>query len=232
MKVFLIGLLIFVSNGYAQGQVPAAVNLLTAANQCEKGAENDNLVDSILHQAGVDINRREEGSGMTALMKAASKGCINTVQKLLSRRAEVNVRDSFGGTALIYASGPWGNKEVIDALLKAGARINEQDSEGKNPLMTAVIYSNFEAVKRLLDEKPDMIATDKEKHNVFDHAAACNGLKNWERTEQTDNESQGGIGGFRESPGYYQNKKKEASALCKKIDDLLLLRYVPAAAKK
>ena len=66
---------------------------------------------------------------MTPLMKAASKGDIEEIRKLLKEGvADVNAKSSeYGMTALMYAAGN-GHTEAIRELVKAGADVNARDN--------------------------------------------------------------------------------------------------------
>ena len=57
------------------------------------------------------------------LLKAAVRDDLNAVIRLIARGADVNIRDSDGRTALMYASLE-GYLTVIDALLAKGANVN------------------------------------------------------------------------------------------------------------
>ena len=59
----------------------------------------------------------------TPLMRAAERGDLRTVRALLKRRADVNAKDVFGGTALMSAASR-GHLQVVKALLAAGADPN------------------------------------------------------------------------------------------------------------
>ncbi|HEV2762104.1 MAG TPA: ankyrin repeat domain-containing protein [Pyrinomonadaceae bacterium] len=59
----------------------------------------------------------------TALMRASERGDLRTVRALLRKGADVNAKDTFGGTALMSAAGR-GHLPVVSALLAAGADPN------------------------------------------------------------------------------------------------------------
>ena len=78
----------------------------------------------------------------TGLMRAAWGGNVETVQKLLAAKAEVDAQDRHGNTALMQAvlaatlrkSIKGFNCLVVDCLLKANADISLANREGKNVL--------------------------------------------------------------------------------------------------
>ena len=69
-----------------------------------------------------------------ALVKA---GTPQSVQAAISNGAEVNTRDDYGRTPLMWAASYTENPEVISTFLKAGAEVNAQDENGWTPLMAA-----------------------------------------------------------------------------------------------
>jgi ankyrin repeat protein len=78
------------------------------------------------------------GNGITSLMLAASRGDLGGVEALLAEGADdVDARDAFGNTALIYAAGA-GAAEVAAALVMAGADINARNRVGRSAFDAAV----------------------------------------------------------------------------------------------
>jgi ankyrin repeat protein len=57
---------------------------------------------------------------MTALMRAAADGCVATVEALLAARADVNLRNRKGQTALTIAMRA-GHTAIVRLLKRAGA---------------------------------------------------------------------------------------------------------------
>lgn len=71
-------------------------------------------------------------NGITDLMLAASRGDLGVVESLLAADAgDVNARDAFGNTALIYGAGA-GACEVVAALVMAGADIKARNRVGRS----------------------------------------------------------------------------------------------------
>ena len=73
----------------------------------------------------------------TPLHRAALNNKIEAVAALISHGADVNARNEFGQTPLMYAS-KWGHAKVVEALLDAGAdkelKATSGDWEGKTAL--------------------------------------------------------------------------------------------------
>jgi hypothetical protein len=74
-----------------------------------------------LQKQCLDPNYRTSGAGTTDLMLEAAYGRTDTVQALLEQGADVNAKDNYGITALIFAEG-MGHAEIIRMLKKAGAK--------------------------------------------------------------------------------------------------------------
>jgi len=78
-----------------------------------------------------------QGNSMvTPLMRASSDCDLAAVERLIRQRANVNVADDKGATALHYAH--CGDIRVVRALLAAGADINARTPHNVTPLMSAV----------------------------------------------------------------------------------------------
>lgn len=106
-------------------------------------------VADFLIQHVKDINAM---SGMgTALMAATVKGYVGIVKKLLEKKADPNIPDSNGTTALIYAS-IFKNYEVADFLIKAKADPHAKDNRGNSAIDYAIL-SNDDKLIQILKTK-------------------------------------------------------------------------------
>jgi ankyrin repeat protein len=104
----------------AQGADP---NFTDMWSPLEAAVQNEDLpMAKVLIGSGADVNGKfMSGSGRTALAEAASRGNRCMVRFLLSKGANVNVRDRAGKTALQLATD--GKHTAVAALLsKAGER--------------------------------------------------------------------------------------------------------------
>jgi len=121
------------------------------------------LVRQLLDQ-GADINFQSDGynNGSTALSLASGDGHTDMVELLLDHRADPNIPDNHGGTALIWAAaddvvGP--RKEIVEIvklLLDNGANPNIQDQWGNTALMWAEGRGHTEIVELI---KRNMMST-------------------------------------------------------------------------
>ncbi len=101
--------------------------------------------------------------GLTAMSAAAATsdvadavmhGDLPAVRALLARKADVNVPQADGATALHWAVYR-NDAAAVDLLLKAGARVKVVNGFGATPLSLAAQNGNAAIVKRLLDAGAD-----------------------------------------------------------------------------
>ncbi|KAJ3042258.1 hypothetical protein HDV00_007624 [Rhizophlyctis rosea] len=121
-------------------------------------------VDSIDHIPSEILSATDEASA-TSLMKAAYRGHVRIVEKLLKLGADANARDATGYTALTWASLN-GHVEVVKVLLQMGrakpdgvrASVSSaaSASNGITPLSVAVYQGHVEVVEILLDNGADV----------------------------------------------------------------------------
>lgn len=85
-----------------------------------------------------------------ALRRAASAGDLAKVKELLAAGADINAANTYGGTALAFASDK-GHAAVVDLLLERGADPNTKDRFYQaTPLTWAVMNGHTEVVRSLL----------------------------------------------------------------------------------
>jgi RecJ-like exonuclease len=84
-------------------------------------------------------------AGSTALHAAAIANCVDVVQLLISKGADVNIKSRDGYTPLHMVS-MMGPTSIVETLLSSGADVNAKTTDGKTPL--SLTYS--ESVAALL----------------------------------------------------------------------------------
>ena len=99
--------------------------------------------------------------GDTTLMDAAKRGSYKAVEELLKSGADVNAKDEYGATALMYAAFYSGNTETVELLLKHGANVNAKDTDNGTALMSAASGGKTEIAKLLLQHGANVNAKDK-----------------------------------------------------------------------
>jgi len=100
--------------------------------------EKDTIKIEQLLQSGVDINAQHPTSGTTVIMIASSYYYYDDmVEFLIGEGADVNLKDSEGKTALLWASS--NSLENANILISNGAKVNEAANDGMTPFLQATL---------------------------------------------------------------------------------------------
>lgn len=94
-----------------------------------------------------------------ALLAAVDSGDTKKCEQLLLSGADVNQKDNFGTTALIYAS-YIGNESTVRLLIQHGAALNATDMYGSTALMVAAEAGHGIIVDLLLEHGADASLKD------------------------------------------------------------------------
>ena len=101
-----------------------------------------------------------DASGKTLLMRAAKEGNEWELTQLLESKADVNLKDSDGWTALMYAVRYSGSLECVEKLIEAGTNVTVKNNFGFSALVLAACYNgNPQILRKLLESYK---ASDKE----------------------------------------------------------------------
>lgn len=107
------------------------------------------LLGILVDEAGADINQRDSKTRLP-LMYAVRSGCLLAVQSMLSKGANVHLRDQEGWTPLLCCcmndvtdQGTVDRVACLQALLDAGADVNSQTLAGGSALMAAVTHNDL-----------------------------------------------------------------------------------------
>lgn len=100
------------------------------------------IAAELIDRFGVSVDSRTRyrmptRARQTPLMLAATRGRENTVDVLLARAAEVEVRDAASRSPLSLAAAA-GHAGIVRRLLDAGANLNAVDGQGRTPLHHAI----------------------------------------------------------------------------------------------
>lgn len=100
----------------------------------DTNAENKDLAECIINNTNINYQTSDEG--LSALMSAVKKGEEAKVKLLIEHKADLELKDKNGMTALMYAllnknsSGEINNSlEIVKCLIEAGALINVEKLE-------------------------------------------------------------------------------------------------------
>lgn len=116
--------------------------------------DNDKDFIENLIKEGADVNYvKEVGPWMkvNALITAVNNEYIEIAKLLLDNNADVNWKDGFNTSAIIYAAAT-GNQEMVELLLGNGADINDNDGQG-NTVLTAAKESKNKDLIKIIKEK-------------------------------------------------------------------------------
>ncbi len=98
---------------------------------------------------GANIEARSS-KGLTPLCEAAHNGHAIVVEKLITKGADISVRDEWNGLAALTDAAFYGHPEVIRVLLANGNDVNDQNRLGTTALHYAAGHGQKETVKFLL----------------------------------------------------------------------------------
>jgi Raf kinase inhibitor-like YbhB/YbcL family protein len=117
------------------GAAAGHAEMILAAGRC-----NTAIVRAFL-TAGLNIDTAD--SGTTPLIVAAAGNCVETVDLLVGRGANLNATNADGWTPLMKATSA-GNAEIVEKLLAKGADMDVADSLGRTARMYAATANHEE----------------------------------------------------------------------------------------
>ncbi len=98
------------------------------------------------------------------LIHAAKYGIINVAKSLIGKGANIDAKDTTGGTPLIYAS-YWNHTKLVELLIGKGANIDAKDNNGWTPL-TKAAYKGYTSIAILLINAGANIKVQNNKSNT------------------------------------------------------------------
>lgn len=172
MKVSLLIFTFFLAGGPTWAAAGAKPSLEAAFQDAREGRK----AELQKKMAKLEINAKN-AQGSTLLMAAASAGQDDIVQLLLDQKADPNITDTDGSTALLIAIY---NEQTPSAtkLIAAGTRLDVFNNLGESALIAATSTNNIEVIKALLaKDKSQINKTNKDHENALMKAAAVGSLQ-------------------------------------------------------
>ncbi|XP_028515034.1 serine/threonine-protein phosphatase 6 regulatory ankyrin repeat subunit A-like [Exaiptasia diaphana] len=126
----------------------------------------------IKHSKDLDSNA-VDNQGQTALIRAAFGGMTTIVDALITRGADVNIKDKKGNTALMHAIAQK-SEDIALAIVKRSKdlKLNAVDNRGQTALMKAAINIMSTIAVELTKSGADVNMKDEEGKTALMHAIA------------------------------------------------------------
>jgi len=110
---------------------------------------NDPIAVQTSLQQGANVNGADADGWTPVLRASTTSGSAETIRILMSKGADLGVRDPFGRSPAILAA--WsGDVEVLQLLIGGGADVNATDKKGESALIAAARRGNAKQVMPLL----------------------------------------------------------------------------------
>ncbi len=103
------------------------------------------------------------------MLQGASEGNFALVKRSLENRAEVDIKNEEGETALILAAW-YGSPEIVSLLLENGANVNAQDKDGYTAIAKAAslgVGRHYEITEILIQASANVNIKTKEGKSPF-----------------------------------------------------------------
>ncbi|KHO11648.1 F-box domain-containing protein [Metarhizium robertsii ARSEF 23] len=105
---------------------------------------------------------KDQGSVLlkpSPLSMAAQRGDEAVIKRLLEYGVDIEARDQFRRTSLLYAIRS-GRQNIVELLLENGAHVAVKDNDGQTPLLEAIIFGQEAIAKLLIEKGADIQAKD------------------------------------------------------------------------
>ena len=111
---------------------------------------NDTIAIKYFIKKGADVNfvKQQGWMNLNLLITAVNNKNFEAANILLQNKADINWKDGFDATALMYAAGT-GDIRIVQLLIDNGADIKHKDKQGNDAISTAKEGNNTAIVKLL-----------------------------------------------------------------------------------
>jgi ankyrin repeat protein len=134
-----------------------------------KKKEGDKVTDALSEPGSTLINTRDITTGESALHIVVARRDKLWLEFLISKGANVNIRDVKGVTPLVLASN-LNFVEGVEVLVAKGAKVDEPSQTGETPLIAAVHTRNLELMRVLLKAGANPDRADNSGRSARDYA--------------------------------------------------------------
>jgi len=132
-----------------------------------------NRIETMLRD-GADVNMADD-RGITSLMWAVAVGSPEAMQLLIDKGANVNAKNTFNSTALIWAAA---DPRKVRILIDHGADVNAASKLGHTPLEIAAMSDpSAETVRLLISKGANIKAVDNSRKTVLYAATSGDDLE-------------------------------------------------------
>ena len=120
-----------------------------------KNKRDEDTIIALAKRDSSKLNKKYDKSGDTPLILAIQQDYnINVIKALLNNKAEVNLKNNSGNTALFYSVAKSSiNEEIVKLLIEIGADINTQNFGGESILHRLIINGNEGIIDYFLRQK-------------------------------------------------------------------------------
>jgi hypothetical protein len=141
----------------------------TIMQMCLDSSVPSKKLEKEIHRCSKTELNRCHSNGLTALFFTVLRKDVVKCKLLLQGKAQVDLQDDVGFTALHYAVGEYYNLEITKLLLQHNANVNIRSKRGFTPLFAACKLENVDAIKLLLERGADpFVQNDLDDKNIYD----------------------------------------------------------------
>lgn len=155
-------------NAKAQDGIPALVAAMSMGDQAlmpVTGFHPNVEIATLLLDHGANPDALNK-NWQTPLMAAACFGDEKLVKLFIDHKANVNIGNKFGMTALMYSR----STAKVEMLIAAGASVNDKDMSGKTALYYSTTRNDPDAVKAVIAAGANVNAKDNKGRTALDLA--------------------------------------------------------------